>query len=89
MPLTNIVILLLSFQSTILAFKSPTTTKTTTSGSSMTTTSIEFPPPKDYSHLIIDNWFHERQPELWGGQAFTLQIKEILYHQKSKCSNTL
>ena len=88
MPLVHILILLLSFQSTILAFKSPTTTKTTTM-TTTTTTSIEFPPPKDYSHLIIDNWFHERQPELWGGQAFTLQIKEILYHQKSKFQDVL
>lgn len=48
----------------------------------------EFPPPKDYSHLIIDGWFHERG-ELWPGQAFTLQIKEVLYHKKSQFQDVL
>ncbi|KAL7543347.1 hypothetical protein ACHAXR_012667 [Thalassiosira sp. AJA248-18] len=50
--------------------------------------SQEFPPPKDYSHLIIDGWFHERGP-LWPGQAFTLQIKKVLYHQKSQFQDVL
>lgn len=53
----------------------------------------DFPPPKDYSHLIIDSqdgtkWFHERGP-LWQGQAFSLQIKEVLYHQKSLFQDVL
>lgn len=47
-----------------------------------------FPPPKDYSHLIIDGWFHERGP-LWPGQAFTLKIKEVLYHKKSRYQDLL
>ena len=50
--------------------------------------SQEFPPPKDYSHLIIDGWFHERGP-LWPGQAFSIQIKEVLYHQKSVFQDVL
>ena len=48
----------------------------------------EFPPPKDYSHLIVDGWFHERGP-LWPGQAFTLQIKEVLYHKTSMFQDVL
>lgn len=48
----------------------------------------EFPPPKDYSHLIVDGWFHERGT-LWPGQAFTLQIKEVLYHKKSQFQDVL
>lgn len=48
----------------------------------------EFPPPKDYSHLIVDGWFHERGP-LWPGQAFTLDIKEVLYHKKSQFQDVL
>lgn len=54
----------------------------------------DFSPPKDYSHLIIDSqddgtkWFHERGP-LWQGQAFSLQIKEVLYHQKSLFQDVL
>lgn len=48
----------------------------------------EFPPPKDYSHLIIDGWFHERGT-LWPGQAFTLKIKEVLYHKKSQFQDVL
>jgi len=48
----------------------------------------EFPPPKDHSHLIIDGWFHERGP-LWPGQAFTLKIKEVLYHKKSQFQDVL
>lgn len=51
-------------------------------------TMTEFPPPKDYSHLIVDGWFHERGP-LWPGQAFTLQIKEVLYHKKSRFQDVL
>jgi spermidine synthase len=48
----------------------------------------DFPPPQDYSHLIIDNWFHERGP-LWPGQSFSLQIEKILYHQKSLFQDVL
>lgn len=48
----------------------------------------EFPPPKDYSHLIIDGWFHERGP-LWPGQALSLQIEKVLYHAKSKFQDVL
>lgn len=47
-----------------------------------------FPPPKDYSHLIMDGWFHERG-SLWPGQAFTLKIKEVLYHKKSRYQDIL
>jgi len=53
-----------------------------------TPTMTEFPPPKDFSHLIVDGWFHERGP-LWPGQAFTLQIKEVLYHKKSQFQDVL
>lgn len=54
----------------------------------LTPTMTEFPPPKDYSHLIVGGWFHERGP-LWPGQAFTLQIKEVLYHKKSQFQDVL
>ena len=65
----------------------PTNTNTNTNNNNNIMTS-EFPPPKDYSHLIIDGWFHERGP-LWPGQAFTLQIKEVLYHKKSAFQDVL
>lgn len=36
----------------------------------------------------MDGWFHERGT-LWPGQAFTLQVKEVLYHQKSSFQDVL
>ena len=36
--------------------------------------------PRDYSHLLIDGWFHERNDELWPGQALSLEVKRVLYH---------
>jgi hypothetical protein len=51
---------------------------------------LEFPPPRDHaSHLLIDGWFHERNNPLWPGQAFALQVKEILYHERSKFQDVL
>jgi spermidine synthase len=37
---------------------------------------------------IIDGWFHERGV-LWPGQAFSLQVKEILYHGRSEFQDIL
>jgi hypothetical protein len=39
--------------------------------------------PKDYSHLLIDGWFHERNDELWPGQALSIEVKQVLYHKPS------
>ncbi|KAL7462731.1 hypothetical protein ACHAXS_003104, partial [Conticribra weissflogii] len=50
--------------------------------------STDFPPPQDHSHLIQNSWFHERGP-LWPGQAFTLQIRQVLYHQRSRFQDIL
>jgi spermidine synthase len=47
-----------------------------------------FPPPADHSHLIIDNWFHERGT-LWPGQAFSLQVSRILHHAPSQFQDIL
>lgn len=38
--------------------------------------------------LIIDGWFHERGV-LWPGQAMSLQVKEVLYHGRSKFQDLL
>ena len=38
--------------------------------------------------LIIDGWFHERG-ELWPGQAMSLQVKNVLYHGRSKFQDVL
>jgi len=38
--------------------------------------------------LIIDGWFHERGA-LWPGQAMSLQVKEVLYHGRSKFQDVL
>ncbi len=38
--------------------------------------------------LIIDGWFHERGV-LWPGQAMSLQVKEVLYHGRSKFQDVL
>lgn len=65
------------------ASRSKETIMTTT-----TTDDTDFPPPQDYSHLIIDGWFHERGT-LWPGQSFALQIKKILYHQRSQYQDVL
>ena len=54
----------------------------------MSSASSDFPPPQDYSNLIIDGWFHERGP-LWPGQSFALKIKEILYHKQSQFQDVL
>lgn len=53
-----------------------------------TTLPLEYPPPKDYSHLLIDGWFHERN-ELWPGQAFSLQVTKVLYHRRSNFQDIL
>ncbi len=48
-----------------------------------------FPPPRDRSsHLLDDGWFHERNP-LWPGQAFSLRVKEVLYHRRSEFQDVL
>jgi len=38
--------------------------------------------------LIVDGWFHERG-ELWPGQAMSLQVKNVLYHGRSKFQDVL
>merc|ERR1719162_2832889 len=38
--------------------------------------------------LIIDGWFHERGA-LWPGQAMSLEVKEVLYHGRSKFQDVL
>lgn len=38
--------------------------------------------------LIIDGWFHERGV-LWPGQAMSLQVKNVLYHGRSKFQDVL
>lgn len=45
--------------------------------------------PKDYSHLLINGWFHERNDELWPGQAFSIKVKQVLYHEQSKFQDIL
>jgi spermidine synthase len=45
--------------------------------------------PRDYSHLLIDGWFHERNDELWPGQALSLEVKRVLYHERSKFQDIL
>ncbi|CAF2062316.1 unnamed protein product [Rotaria magnacalcarata] len=35
------------------------------------------------------NWFREINPSFWPGQAFSLEIDEVLYHQKSKYQDVL
>jgi hypothetical protein len=48
-----------------------------------------FPPPRDHSSdLLIDGWFHERNA-LWPGQSFSLKVKEILHHERSKFQDVL
>lgn len=34
-------------------------------------------------------WFTEANSELWSGQAFSLEVKEVLYSNKSKYQNIL
>jgi spermidine synthase len=55
---------------------------------STSTAMSDFPPPQSFSHLIIDNWFHERGT-LWSGQAFSLQIKQVLHHAQSQFQDIL
>lgn len=38
--------------------------------------------------LIVDGWFHERGI-LWPGQAMSLQVKNVLYHGRSKFQDVL
>jgi hypothetical protein len=38
--------------------------------------------------LICDGWFRERGA-LWPGQAMTLQVEEVLYHQRSDFQDIL
>jgi len=34
-------------------------------------------------------WFRELNPSFWPGQAFSLEIDEVLYHQQSKYQDVL
>jgi spermidine synthase len=34
-------------------------------------------------------WFRETNSELWPGQDFSLEIEEILYHQRSNYQDVL
>ncbi|KAL3758663.1 hypothetical protein ACHAWU_005249 [Discostella pseudostelligera] len=75
------------------ALRLPSTTTIITPSSSLkmstdNNNTSDFPPPADYSHLIIDGWFHERGT-LWPGQSFALQIKEVLYHKPSQFQDVL
>lgn len=38
--------------------------------------------------LIVDGWFHERG-KLWPGMAMSLEVKEVLYHGRSKFQDVL
>lgn len=38
--------------------------------------------------LIIDGWFHERG-EMWPGQAMSLKVKKVIYHQRSLYQDVL
>lgn len=38
--------------------------------------------------LIFDGWFHERGT-LWPGQAMSIEVKEVLYHGRSKFQDVL
>ncbi len=48
------------------------------------------PSPSSYSgmDLISDGWFRERGA-LWPGQAMTLQVEKVLYHQRSEFQDVL
>lgn len=35
------------------------------------------------------NWFREVNPSFWPGQAFSLEIDEVLHHQSSKYQDVL
>ena len=39
--------------------------------------------------IFKKGWFTEANSELWSGQAFSLEVKEILYHSKSTYQNIL
>ena len=36
-----------------------------------------------------NKWFKEVNPSFWPGQAFSLEIDEVLYHQRSKYQDVL
>jgi len=44
--------------------------------------------PLNGMDLIVNGWFHERG-SLWPGQAMSIQVKEILYHGRSKFQDVL
>ena len=35
-------------------------------------------------NALRDGWFSEIQEEMWPGQAMSLQVEEVLFHEKSK-----
>lgn len=38
---------------------------------------------------VKDGWFREFSHEMWPGQAMSLEIEEILFHEKSKYQDVL
>jgi spermidine synthase len=38
--------------------------------------------------VVIDGWFREIS-NMWPGQAMTLQVKEVLHHEKSQYQDVL
>lgn len=45
--------------------------------------------PTDDKPLIVDGWFHERNPTMWPGQAMSLQVEKVLFHEKSDFQDVL
>jgi hypothetical protein len=41
------------------------------------------------SNKTDKQWFREENPSFWPGQAFALEIDEVLYHQQSKYQDVL
>lgn len=48
----------------------------------------QFPQGLNGMEMIKDGWFHERG-ELWPGQAMSLEVKNVLYHGRSKYQDVL
>ena len=43
---------------------------------------------RDNMNIVQDGWFSDAGP-LWKGQAFSLQVEEVLFHEKSKYQDVL
>ena len=38
---------------------------------------------------LREGWFSEIQQEMWPGQALSLQVEEVLFHEKSKFQDVM